>query len=567
MKQFDAKITFGSEDELPITTMSSGTTAVNKTGAWKYLEPYYQDLTPPCVQRCLVGNDIVNLMRLVHDGNFDEAARYLLEFNPLPSSLGRVCPHPCEQPCNRKAMGGAVQIQSVERFLGDYALENHIVPPIPPTTGVSVAVVGAGPAGLTAAYFLRLNGHSVTVYEKSDRIGGLLWSGIPPYRMPRNILQDELQRFYDIGIDFRLNHALGQEVTLDNLRKAYSAVVIAVGLPRSRSLGIPGEDLPGVLDGVKFLEQVHRGNPPNIGENVVVVGGGNTALDCARTALRLGRKVNILYRRSQMEMPAFKDEIKEALEEGLNIRYLTQPVRVLEENGQISGLECIRMELGDKDASGRRRPVPIAGSEFVIAADTVIKALGETFDPSILGSKEEIREVNRFLETRWSNVFACGDCVTEAGTVGAAVRLGRQTAQKVHELFSSEPFRGQEPLQVRNASPDIAKFKSFNTSYFQVATPKARSVRDPSERSKDFEEIIGALTKEEILYEAQRCFKCGTCNLCGNCELFCPDAAIQLNPSGDGYMILYEYCKGCGVCVEECPRGAIHLRRVQSEWA
>lgn len=556
------KITFTSPEELPRTPMSFGSTAVNYTGSWKYFEPYYEDLTPPCIARCLMKNDIVNLMRLIQNGQFREAAEYMLTFNPFPATLGRVCPHPCETPCNRKAMGGAVRIQSIERFVGDMALDLNIQPEAGPDTGKHIAIIGGGPAGLSAAYFLRLNGHRVTVFERSDRLGGLLWSGIPPYRLERQVMEQEIQRILKLGINVELNKALGQDFTLKELKERFDAVILAIGLGKSRSLGIEGEDHPMVYDGIRFLEKVHRGERPEIGSNVIVVGGGNTAMDCARTALRLGAQVIIVYRRTEREMPAFKEEIKEAREEGVQFEFLTQPKRVLIENGKIMGLECIRMKLGERDASGRPRPVPVEGSEFFLKADTVIKALGETLDMDALKADLHELQYREDFSTDIPGVYAIGDCTGSGGTVGEVVRMGREVAQTIHEKFSERPFIGQEPLKARGANPEQAKFKMFNASYFTPMQPVSIGVRPPEDRIHDFNPFTEGLTPEEARYEAERCFKCGTCNMCGNCELFCPDAAIRLRPDGQGYMILYEYCKGCGVCVEECPRAAIHFRPV-----
>ncbi len=551
------------EMTIPITAMSTTTTRVNRTGAWKYYEPYYENLTPPCVNRCLNHNDIVELMILVHDGKFDEAGRYLLTFNPFPACLGRVCPHPCEQPCNRKAMGGGVRIQAIERFLGDYVLEKGILPEPAEPTGIRIAIVGAGPAGLSAGYFLRLAGHDVTIYEKEDRAGGLMWSGIPPYRLDRNILRKEVERLEKLGVKFVYNFTLGKDATLEDLRKQYERVILAIGKGKSRQLNIPGEDHPHVYDGIHFLKSVLKGDRPDPGKRIAVIGGGNTAMDCARVALRLGSEVVVVYRRSEREMPAFKDEVREAKEEGIQFQFLTQPIRVLTDGDRVVGIECIRMKLGERDASGRARPVPIEGSEFVIEVDGVIKALGEMVDPESIQPLSKI-EVNEQYRTEFEDVFAVGDCTGTSGTVGEAIRMGREVAEMVHRELSTTPFPYTDPLKRRGVKEEIAKFKMFNRSYFDVLKPVEIEERPPEERVHDFEEMVHTLTPEEAQYEAMRCFKCGTCNLCGNCEFFCPDGAIQLNEDGTKYVILYDYCKGCGVCVEECPRGAIHFRPVET---
>jgi len=406
----------------------------------------------------------------------------------------------------------------------------------------------------------------VTVYEKDDRPGGLLWKGIPEYRLPRDVLERELARFPQMGIRFEFARALGQDLTIASLRAQYPAVIIAVGFGRSRRLRIPGADHPGVIEGLRFLEQLHRGERVSVGPRVAVIGGGNTAMDCARCLIRLGCEVRVLYRRTRREMPAFKEEIEEAIEEGVQMEYLVIPVRVHTDGERLRGIECVRARLGEKDASGRPRPVPIEGSAFLVEVDTVVTALGETLDASVLDAQlhaDGSIPVDDRFQTRLPGVYAIGDCTGMGGTVGAAVWMARAAAHAVHAELTGTEFRQPEPMRIRGVAPEIAKFKMFNRSYFTVAPPVPLAVRPPGERVRDFREYIGGLDAESAWSEAQRCFKCGTCTLCDNCRLFCPDAAIVKNPDGNGYTILYEYCKGCGVCVEECPRAAIHLRPVE----
>ncbi|HSP06619.1 MAG TPA: FAD-dependent oxidoreductase, partial [Acidobacteriota bacterium] len=393
MKIEKGKVIFESEEDLPPLTMSLAATSWNRTGSWKYLEPYYQDLTPPCVHACHVGNDIVTFMRLIDEGRYEEAARGILKHNPFPATLGRVCPHPCESPCNRKEMGGPIAIQSAERFLGDYALDHELMPELPEATQPHVTVVGAGPAGLAAAYFLRLLGHPVTIAEADSKPGGLLWTGIPPYRLPREVLEKELNRFQKMGIQYRFGVRVGQDVPVQQLLTQSGAVVLAIGQTQTRALGIPGEEHPQVIDGIRLLHRIHEGRPPEIGDRTIVVGGGNTALDCARSLLRMGKDVTILYRRSRAEMPAFAEEVEEAIQEGIRIEFLAAPVRVITEGETLTAIECIRMKLVESDSGGRPRPVPVPGTEFFVPADTVVKALGEILD--MVGLPPEIREAER----------------------------------------------------------------------------------------------------------------------------------------------------------------------------
>lgn len=451
------------------------------------------ELTPPCTDRCPVRNDWPLLLRLVESGDHARAARHLLHSNPFPATLGRVCPHPCETRCNRKAMGGAVQLHSVERFLGDYALEQDLLPSAPPATRGSVGVVGSGPAGLSAAWFLRRLGYEVTVYEKEDRAGGLLWSGIPSYRLPRKVLAREIERFARMGIHVQTGKALGRHVTMEGLRKRHVAVVLSPGLTVARRLGIPGEEHPDVLQGTGFLRSLHREDAVSSGERIAVVGGGNTALDCARTLIRQGKKVTVLYRRSKREMPAFKAEVAEALEEGVEILFQVQPVEVLIGDGQVDGLLCVRTSLGAKDACGRPRPVPVEGSQFTVRADTVLAALGEERDRRLPDGS-----------------FVCGDAAETEGTVAHAVASARETAYQVHAHLSGRSLE-HDPLRLRGVSPELALFKRLDTSGFRPVPPPTLPIRPAAERVEDFLEIHDGLGEEDVRGEAGRCFQCGSC--------------------------------------------------------
>jgi NADPH-dependent glutamate synthase beta subunit-like oxidoreductase len=556
--------------ETPLAAVSLGSTTVNKTGSWKYLEPYFEDQTPPCVDRCPVHNDISMLMRFAEDGDFEGGARFLLKDNPFPSVLGRVCSHPCEQPCNRKAVGGAVRIQGVERFLGDYALVHNLIPELPEIDKSSVAVVGAGPAGLATAYFLRTLGHDVTVYEKSNRTGGLLWRELPAFKMPEEILTQELGRFDKMDIQFELGKALGSDIGLAELRRNYKAVILAIGQSRPRTLDVPGEEHPAVIDGFEFLEKLNKNEKVELGKRVVVLGGGNAATDCARLLLRMGHDVKMVYRRSRREMLASKFAVEETLAEGVPIEYQLEPVRMVTEGDSLQGVEFVRTELGELDASKRRKAVPIDGSELVIPTDAVVVAIGKLIEIDDLDESIEINgaiQIDFQYHTSVPGVYAVGDCLgsimTGGDVVGDAVRMARRAASEVHSDLEGGEYVQPNPLKRRGASAEIARIKSFNRSYYQKEAPVPLEERDPEERVKDMAEYFKNLRNEDVQKEAARCIKCGTCIQCDNCHLFCPDAAIVKREDGSGYEILCDYCKGCGVCVEECPRGGIHMRRVE----
>ncbi|MFN7181469.1 MAG: FAD-dependent oxidoreductase [Planctomycetota bacterium] len=572
-----------SSEKMPITIIAKKSTREIKTGSWKYLEPYYKDLTPPCVDRCLTDQDIVVWLRLIEEGRFDEAIQHIYKSNPFPAVTGRVCPHPCEVPCNRKALGGAIQIHALERFLGDYALEHNILPSWPRegdrdvrglSTTRKIGIVGSGPAGLSAAFFLKFFGYDVTVIEKEKVAGGLLSTGIPEFRLPKYIVQKEIEKLKKLGIKFRFNETVGQTVSIENLIRQFDAVLLAIGKSASSKLGLANEEHHQVLDGVKFLKDVVYGEKVDVGENTIIVGGGNTAIDCARTVLRLGRKPRIIYRRTRKEMPAIKEEVDAAISEGVIIDFLVAPNRLIFKDNKLVGLECIRMELGPPDESGRARPIPKKGSEFEIRADTIIKAIGEyLYLPALSENKIEVEnkqiKITANYQTTIDKVFACGDCANNSGTVGDAIKRGREAAYAIHTFLENpdEFKKGNvlypEVIVQRGADPEIAKFKTFNTAYFQKEPPITLPEVPIVDRVNDFREVEKTITAQQAVKEACRCFKCGTCVFCDNCRVFCPEFAISFD--GTKYIVNYEYCKGCGVCVEECPRNALHLREVNLE--
>jgi NADPH-dependent glutamate synthase beta subunit-like oxidoreductase len=555
------RVRFEVRGDLPPTAISAGTTDWNLTGSWKYLEPYYRDRTPPCSDRCLSGVDVVAMMRAAEEGRWERAVEAVLPANPFPSITGRVCPHPCMQPCNRKAWGGGVNVRAVEREVGDWKLRHRARPPLPPEDRPAVHVVGSGPAGLAAAVTLRRLGHPVVVHEAREEAGGLLRWGIPAFRLPVEVVRAEADWVRDLGVRIET----GTPVARADY-EGFGPTVLAFGLGASRSLGIPGEELPAVHDGIAYLAAARDGGAPDLGDRVAVIGGGNTALDVARTALRSGSAPVVHYRRSAREMPAFREEVEEAAEEGIEIRYLSAPVGIEARPGGGLLLTVVDMVLGEPDASGRARPVPKPGSEKVLEVDAVVKALGETLDASLLPEGVAAEGGAIRADGRWRTgrpgFFACGDATPALGnTVGEAIRSGRLCAVALHEEVTGTPLPADHPLKaVPDRDPGVAKFKDLNTAYFDKDPPASPPHLAPALRAGTFDPVEGALTPEEARYEAARCFKCGTCTECDTCYTFCPDFAIVKKPGG-GYAIDLQYCKGCGVCAEECPRSAVHLRR------
>jgi len=552
-------ITFHTEAEMPPLAMSLADTLYNKTGSWRYMRPVYEDKTPPCNHACPAGEKVQGYLALVLAGDFEGAWRLLVEDNPFPSVCGRVCYHPCEEECNRGRFDQPLGIHHVERFLGDYAAEQGLKLPAPSERRPEkVAVVGAGPAGLSCAYQLARRGYAVTVFEALSEPGGMLRVGIPAYRLPKDVLKREIAAIEALGVEIRTGMRLGANLSWDELA-AYDAVFLATGAHRSRRLGVPGEEATGVLHGVDFLREVNLGRKVALGKRVAVIGGGNTALDAARVALRLGASPFILYRRGREEMPATDEEVEEALAEGIEIRFLIAPVEVLTRDGRVRGLRCVQMQLGEPDASGRRRPIPIPGSEFEMEVDTVIAAIGQEAElgflpPDVAVEKGAIR-VDEHGATSRAGLFAGGDATTgPGGMVVRAIGAGKRAALAIDCYL-----RGEEmPLPEEG---HVVTFEELNTAYFEPAERVTVLQLAPQERVRSFAEVNGGYDADMALAEAARCFSCGVCNRCDNCWLFCPDVAVILKD--DGYEFNYDYCKGCGVCVSECPRNAISLKEEQ----
>jgi len=589
------EVVFKTEADMPYLPMSLGTTLVNKTGSWRYIRPLYVDKTPPCNHQCPAGTDVVGYLALIRDGKYKEAWELIKQENPFPGVCGRVCPHPCESECNRGELGGAIAIHTLERFLADWAMSNEarvmraeiLANEALDSPLGKVAVIGSGPAGLSCAYHLACRGYAVTVFESLPAAGGMMRVGIPAYRLPRAVLDREIADIEALGVEIKTNMRVGDNIKLSDLAEDYQAIFIGVGLQKSRKLNIPGEDAEGVIHGLEFLEKVNLGEGVPVGPRTAVIGGGNTAIDAARTALRLGAEnlasaenltrndakseVTILYRRSRAEMPAIAEEIEEALEEGVKIRYLTAPVELLTENDQVAGLKCVKMELGAPDESGRRRPLPIAGSEFTIEVDTVIPAVAQEADTAFLETESWKLEdeqgriaINEAGATTRPGIFAGGDIATPFGTVAHAVGSGKRAALAIDKHLRGEELAGFPPLDEavhavpKDVDPVVVRFEDLNLAYFEELERPEQSQMPVEERVRGFKEVNLGFGEEEAQAEAERCFSCGTCNLCDTCLIFCPDVAIA-RLDHRGYEINYDYCKGCGVCAEECPRYAISI--------
>ncbi|HET9482004.1 MAG TPA: FAD-dependent oxidoreductase, partial [Candidatus Polarisedimenticolia bacterium] len=515
----------------------------------------------------------------------------LLRENPMPATTGRVCYHPCEGACNRRQFDEAVSIHAVERMLGDAALDFRPAPPAPAARRPeSAAIVGSGPAGLSCAWHLARLGYRVTIFEAAAEPGGMLRLGIPSYRLPRAILDAEIDRIRAAGVEILCNRTAGLDPSVDDLNR-FDAVFAGPGLHRSRTLGLRGERLRGVMPGIAFLREVNSGRRASIGRRVVIVGGGNTAVDCARSALRLGAEPVVVYRRGRDEMPAFDEEVRDAEREGASFIFLAAPVRLRSRAGRVYGADFARMKLGLPDASGRRAPIAIPGDRFFLQSDLVLTAIGEELDAQGLPPGIDHGGIVRFGdlgETVRPGLFAGGDVLAGPRTVAEALGSGKRAAigidRHLRRLAGQPPdlpevpeirfgpmgnvsitrWRRDDPIRRQEPLNQVIGFDRLNTAHFEHALRHEDRHAPASARRLSFMEVNAGLAKDAALAEAARCFNCGVCNQCELCQVFCPDVAIARRPDGAGMMTDYDYCKGCGLCSCECPRGAVTMTREDS---
>ena len=532
-------------------TLDVGSSLANKTGSWRTERAVYVDRLPPCNHACPAGENIQQWLYHAEEGGdgYERAWRQIMEDNPFPAIMGRVCYHPCETSCNRGQLDEAVGINSVERFLGDEAIkQGWQVEVTAEPTGKQVLVVGAGPSGLSAAYHLARLGHDVTIHEAGPMTGGMMRFGIPKYRLPRDVLNAEVQRILDRGVKLELNRKVTN--VLDAMREgSFDAAFLAVGAHIGKRAYIPAGEAARILDAVSLLRSMEGEERPLLGRRVVVYGGGNTAMDAARTAKRLGaEEAIVVYRRTRDRMPAHDFEVEEAEEEGVMMKWLST---IKQADGGKLVLE--KMEL---DETGFPQPT---GELEELEADSLVLALGQEADLSLLDGipgielEDGVVKVGPNMMTGHRGIFAGGDMVPAERTVTMGVGHGKKAARYVDAWLRGAEHRPPP-------KHDLATFDTLNTWYYADAPRTVQPQLEIARRRSTFEEVAGGLDEANALFEARRCMSCGTCFSCDNCYGVCPDnAVLKLGQPGELYAIDYDYCKGCGICVQECPSGAIEM--------
>jgi 2-oxoacid:acceptor oxidoreductase delta subunit (pyruvate/2-ketoisovalerate family) len=531
-------------------TLDVGSSRANHTGSWRTERPEYVDRLPPCNDACPAGENVQQWLYHAEEGNYFAAWQALVRDNPLPAIMGRACYHPCETACNRGRLDEPVGIHAVERFLGDLAIREgwRFERPQSPS-GKRVLIIGAGPSGLSAAYHLARMGHAVEMHEAGPHAGGMMRFGIPQYRLPRDVLDAEVARILELGVELHTDSRI-EDIPRAMREGGFDACFAAIGAHLANRVSIPAPDAGRIIDALELLRATGTGGePPSIGRRVLVYGGGNTAMDAARTARRLGaQETVIVYRRTRAQMPAHEEELEEALSEGVQVHWL----RTIREATN----EAIVVEKMRLDDEGWPQPT---GELETIEADTVVLALGQQVDPTVLERVPGVRlakdgrvEIGADMMTGHPGLFAGGDMVPAERTITVAVGHGKKAARHIDAWL-----RGTAGAPSQRH--ELASFDGLNSWYYTDADRTVQPMLDAIRRRTTFEEVNGGLDEHNALFEARRCLSCGNCFECDNCFGVCPDNAVIKLGRGNRYRFDLDYCKGCGICAQECPCGAIRM--------
>jgi NADPH-dependent glutamate synthase beta subunit-like oxidoreductase len=547
----------------PIWT--TGTTEAIRTGTWRAALPRHIRAPSPCRLACPVNSEIARWICLARAGDWRAAWEVLTRHNPFPAVAGRICHHPCETACNRNEFDEAVSICRLERAVGDRAIEEgwRHAPPAE-QRGTRIAIVGGGPSGLSAAYQLRRMGHAVTLIEARGALGGLMRHGIPPYRLSRAVLDAEIARIIAMGVDVRLSEKLDRAQAWEELRSMHDAIFIATGAQMQKRLPALDYRRQWVIDGATYLAAFNSGSPPALGRRLVVVGGGSAALDAARSARRAGHDVTILALEARMQMPAQRVEVEEALEEGIALRDGAMLLRAQEE-GQVVRLACTRVHFAPGSRPGLFRVTPVRDGTFELVADGVITSIGQDPDRVPLGNgyrfHDGVMTVDERQATGVPGVWAGGDIASRARFVTEAIAQGRRAASDIDRWLRASPGNTAAvpdagSVRVTEVDDPVRRPAIAVHHHAQRARAGQRRI-DAAERLAGIDEVQLGLQSDAAIAEAGRCFSCGACTLCDNCVIVCPDLAVRR--AGGGYEVLGEYCKGCGLCVRECPTGSMDM--------
>ena len=558
---------------------TTGSTEVFRTGTWRTALPRHLHAPAPCHAACPVDGDIAEWIGRARERDFRGAWEILTRHNPFPAVAGRICHHPCESACNRATLDEPLAICRLERHIGDQALAaGWTFDAIDAPRTERIAIVGGGPSGLSAAYHLRRRGYAVTVFESKPQLGGLMRYGIPSYRLPRAVLDGEIERIVELGIDVRCGEAIRSPVDFDRLRAGFDAVYVAVGAGRPKRLPALDYAQSWVLDGADYLAQCNAGDAPALGCRVVVIGGGSAAFDVARSARRRGHDVTIIALESLAQLPAQADEVAEAAEEGIVLRDGAMLTAISAADGGCVRLACVRVRFDAIAKGGPWTATPIAGSEFALDADAVIAAIGQDPDlgpfAPVVDAEGRLLRADRVQATSAARVYAGGDVASMARFVTEAIGMGKRAANAIDRLLArhaafadvaraaahgSEGAGPERAGQDSETEPVVAP-GAINT-FYHPRQPRAVATRRPAvERIEGDAEVQLGFDLEQALAETVRCFSCGTCTQCDNCVRYCPDLAVQrANGDGGGYVVLADYCKGCGICVRECPTGSMKM--------